>query len=486
MYRSRLGKNLGKVTLDYVSSLNDDVAIAHYDILGSQAHTIMLYENKVITKKEVKTILKGLENLKKEKFEKKSSSEDIHELIESLLIKRIGIDAGGKMHTARSRNDQVALDIRMKIRDDINIVCQCLLDTIKSLVQLAKKHQETIVPLYTHLQQAQVGLFSHYLLAYADALFRDLDRLYVTYGRVNENPLGAGPIGGTSIKIDRQSTGKMLGLKGIVENSIDATTTRDSAVEYIAAIAILMTNLSRISKDFSIWSTSEFSFLQLSDEFSSPSSVMPQKKNPDILELTRGKTSHVIGNLTSMLSTIQGLPSGYSRDLQQINPSIWSASKITISALLVMESMLKSVIINKKNMKKAAEDGYLIALDLAEKLVHNGISFRKSHQIIGRLVKIAHKSGKPISELNKSEIKNEIKGKEVSLELLIKLIKSTTITSSLHDRTSQGSSGISEQKRMVKHRLGKINAYQTGIKKRSNDVQNSLNKMNKKVKALTK
>ena len=486
MYRSRLGKNLGKVTLDYVSSLNDDVAIAHYDILGSQAHTIMLYENRVITKKEVKKILKGLENLKKEKFEKKSSSEDIHELIESLLIKRIGIDAGGKMHTARSRNDQVALDIRMKIRDDINIVCQCLLDTIKSLVQLAKKHQETIVPLYTHLQQAQVGLFSHYLLAYADALFRDLDRLYVTYGRVNENPLGAGPIGGTSIKIDRQSTGKMLGLKGIVENSIDATTTRDSAVEYIAAIAILMTNLSRISKDFSIWSTSEFSFLQLSDEFSSPSSVMPQKKNPDILELTRGKTSHVIGNLTSMLSTIQGLPSGYSRDLQQINPSIWSASKITISALLVMESMLKSVIINKKNMKKAAEDGYLIALDLAEKLVHNGISFRKSHQIIGRLVKIAHKSGKPISELNKSEIKNEIKGKEVSLELLIKLIKSTTITSSLHDRTSQGSSGISEQKRMVKHRLGKINAYQTGIKKRSNDVQNSLNKMNKKVKALTK
>jgi argininosuccinate lyase len=469
-----------------VSSLNDDVAIAHYDILGSQAHTIMLYENKVITKKEVKKILKGLENLKKEKFEKKSRSEDIHELIESLLIKRIGIDAGGKMHTARSRNDQVALDIRMKIRDDINIVCQCLLDTIKSLVQLAKKHQETIVPLYTHLQQAQVGLFSHYLLAYADALFRDLDRLYVTYGRVNENPLGAGPIGGTSIQIDRQSTGKMLGLKGIVENSIDATTTRDSAVEYIAAIAILMTNLSRISKDFSIWSTSEFSFLQLSDEFSSPSSVMPQKKNPDILELTRGKTSHVIGNLTSMLSTIQGLPSGYSRDLQQINPSIWSASKIAISALLVMESMLKSVIINKKNMKKAAEDGYLIALDLAEKLVHNGISFRKSHQIIGRLVKIAHKSGKPISELNKSEIKKEIKGKEVSLELLIKLIKSTTITSSLHDRTSQGSSGISEQKRMVKHRLGKINVYQTGIKKRNNYVQNSLNKLNKKVKALTK
>jgi argininosuccinate lyase len=486
MYRSRLGKNLGKVTLDYVSSLNDDMEIALYDILGSQAHTIMLYEKKIITKKEIKKILKGLENLKKEKFEKKSSSEDIHELIESLIIKRIGIDAGGKMHTARSRNDQVALDIRMKIRDDINIVCQCLLDTIKSLVLLAKKHQETIIPLYTHLQQAQVGLFSHYLLSYADALFRDLDRLYVTYGRVNENPLGAGPIGGTSIPIDRQSTGKMLGLKGIIENSIDATTTRDSMVEYISAVAILMTNLSRISKDFSIWSTSEFSFLELSDEFTSPSSVMPQKKNPDILEITRGKTSQVIGSLTSMLSTIQGLPSGYSRDLQQINPSIWSASKIVISALLIMESMLKTVVVNKKNMKKAAEDGYIIALDLAEKLVHHDIPFRKSHQIIGRLVKFAHKSGKPISKLNESEVKKVIKGKEVSLKLLMELIQSTTITSSLHDRKSQGSSGISEQKRMIKDRMGKINAYQRGIKNRSNQVQNSLNNLNRKVKELTK
>ena len=486
MYRSRLGKNLGKITLDYVSSISDDVEIAHYDILGSQAHVIMLYENKIITKNEIKKILKGLESLKKEKFDKKTNSEDIHELIESIIIKKIGIDAGGKMHTARSRNDQVALDIRMKIRDDINITCQCLLDTIKSLVVLAKKHQDTIIPLYTHLQQAQVGLFSHYLLSYADALFRDLDRLYVTYGRVNENPLGAGPIGGTSIPIDRISTGKMLGLKGLVENSIDATTTRDSAVEYIAAIAILMTNLSRISKDFSIWSTSEFSFLELSDEFTSPSSVMPQKKNPDILELTRGKTSQVIGNLTSMLSTIQGLPSGYSRDLQQINPSIWSASKIAISALLIMESMLKTVVINKKNMRKAAEDGHLIALDLAEKLVHHNIPFRKSHQIIGRVVKLAHKSGKPISKLSESEVKKVIKSKEVSLKLLMELIQSTTLTSSLQARKSQGSSGISEQKRMTADRMNKINMYQAGVKTRSNAVQNSLNKMNQKVKQLTK
>jgi argininosuccinate lyase len=486
MYRSRLGKNLGKITLDYVSSLNDDIQIAMYDILGSQAHVIMLYENKIIVKNDLKKILTGLEFLKKENFRKKSSSEDIHELIESLLIKKIGIDAGGKMHTARSRNDQVALDIRMKIRDDTNIICQCLLDTIKSLVKLAKKHQETIIPLYTHLQQAQVGLFSHYLLSYADALFRDLDRFYTTYGRINENPLGAGPIGGTSIMIDRQSTGKMLGFSGIVENSIDATTTRDFAIEYIAASAILMTNLSRISKDFSIWSTSEFSFLELSDEFTSPSSVMPQKKNPDILELTRGKTSQIIGNLTSILSTIQVLPSGYSRDLQQINPSLWDTSHTVISALLIMESMLNTVIINKKNMKKAAEDGYLIALDLAEKLVHHDIPFRKSHQIIGMLVKAAHKSRKSISALTKLEVKNVIKREKVNLELLMKLIQSTTVMSSLHDRKSQGSSGISEQKRMVTHRMKKIDMYQKEVKKRSNTIQNSLDNLNKKVKTLIK
>jgi len=486
MYRSRLGKNLGKITLDYVSSLNDDIQIVMYDILGSQAHVIMLYENKIIVKKDLKKILTGLEFLKKENFRKKSSSEDIHELIESLLIKKIGIDAGGKMHTARSRNDQVALDIRMKIRDDTNIICQCLLDTIKSLVKLAKKHQETIVPLYTHLQQAQVGLFSHYLLSYADALFRDLDRFYTTYDRINENPLGAGPIGGTSIMIDRQSTGKMLGFNGIVENSIDATTTRDFAIEYIAASAILMTNLSRISKDFSIWSTSEFSFLELSDEFTSPSSVMPQKKNPDILELTRGKTSQIIGNLTSILSTIQVLPSGYSRDLQQVNPSLWDTSHTVISALLIMESMLNTIIINKKNMQKAAEDGYLIALDLAEKLVHHDISFRKSHQIIGILVKTAHKSRKSISALTKLEVKNVMKGEKVNLELLMKLIQSTTVMSSLNDRKSQGSSGISEQKRMVIHRMKKIDIYQKEVKKRSNNIQNSLDSLNKKVKTLIK
>ena len=262
MYRSRLGTDLSDITLDYVSSINDDSDIAFYDIVGSQAHALMLFQNNIITKNDAKKILSSLETLKNEKFDSASGAEDIHELIESLVIKKAGMASGGKMHTARSRNDQVALDIRMKIRDDINIICNCLLDTVEALVSVAKNHQKTIMPLYTHLQQAQAGLLSHYLLAHADVLLRDFQRLFVTFERINQSPLGAGPVGGTSIPIDRHTTAKMLGFDGIVENSIDATSTRDFVAEYIAMVSILMTNLSKISEDFIIWSTSEFSFIE--------------------------------------------------------------------------------------------------------------------------------------------------------------------------------------------------------------------------------
>ncbi len=486
MYRSRLGNNLHEITLDYVSSISEYVEIAFYDIVGSQAHTIMLYENKIITKNDAKKILLALESLKKEKFEKKSDAEDIHELIESLVIKKAGLASGGKMHTARSRNDQVSLDIRMKIRDDINVLCQCLLDTIEALVSLAKPHQTTVMPLYTHLQQAQVGFFSHYLLAYADALFRDLDRLYVTYGRVNQSPLGAGPVGGTSIPIDRQSTAKMLGFSGIVENSIDATSARDFVAEYVAAVAILMTNLSRIAEDFSIWSTSEFSFIELSDEFTSPSSVMPQKKNPDMLELTRGKTAEIIGNLTSILTTLKGLSTGYSRDLQQIKSSIWSTSKTAIGTLLVIKLMLMTITVNKSKMKKATESGYLIALDLAEKLVLNGIPFRTAHKVVGKLVQLANLSKKPISKITPSELRESIKGTSVDSKVLSNIIKSTSVNSSLRDRTSEGSSGISEQKRMIEQKMKKINAYREGTNNRDNQVKTTFEKLSKKVKEITK
>ena len=486
MYRSRLGNDLNKITLDYVSSISDDVEIALYDILGSQAHTIMLYENKIITKAEVKKILSALESIKKEKFEKKSDAEDIHELIESLVIKRAGSASGGKMHSARSRNDQVSLDIRMKIRDDINILCSCILDAIEALVSLAQQHQKTVMPLYTHLQQAQVGVFSHYLLSYTDSLFRDIERLYVVYGRVNQSPLGAGPVGGTSLPINRQSTARMLGFHGIVENSIDATSTRDFVAEYVSVVAILMTNLSRIAEDFVIWSTSEFSFIELADEFTSPSSVMPQKKNPDILELTRGKTSEVIGHLMAILATIKGLATGYGRDLQQIKSAVWSTSKISITTLLVLKSMLLTLNVNEKQMKKAAEGGYLIALDIAEKLVQDGIPFRTTHKVVGQFVQVAFQAKKPLSKLTTSEIKQSVKGTTVDPKAVAKIIQSVSVFSSLKERTSEGSSGFNEQKRMIADRIKKTNAYRIGITKRDGNITNSLSNLSKKVKSLIK
>ena len=481
MYRSRLGNDLSDITLDYVSSIDDDAAIAFYDIVGSQAHALMLYQQKIITKNDAKKILSSLESLKDETFDSSSGAEDIHELIEALVIKRAGMASGGKMHTARSRNDQVVLDIRMKIRDDINIVCNCLLDTIEALVSVAKNHQKTIMPLYTHLQQAQAGLFSHYLLAHADVLSRDFQRLYGTFERINQSPLGAGPVGGTSIPIDRHSTAKMLGFDDIVENSIDATSTRDFVAEYISMISILMTNLSKIAEDFVIWSTSEFSFIELSDEFTSPSSVMPQKKNPDILELTRGKTAEIIGNLTAILTTVKGLASGYGRDLQQIKSSIWSTSRISINTLLIFKSMLLTLKVNEKQMKKVTESSNLIALDIAEKLVQEGIPFRVTHKIAGSLVQLAHLSKKPISKLTSSDIKKSVADTKVDPKLVSEIISSITVISSLKERKSYGSSGYDEQKRMISDRLRKINDFRTDLTHRENKINSSLEDLKKQI-----
>ena len=486
MYRSRLGKDLDDITLSYVSSIKDDSDIAFYDIIGSEAHVIMLYENKLLSKIETKKILTALEELKGGNISQPDfEPEDIHELIESLVIKKTGIENGGKMHTARSRNDQVALDIRLKIRDDINILLQCLIETISTLLKTAQENTKTIMPLYTHLQQAQVGVFSHYLLSYADSLLRDLDRFMSLYGRVNQSPLGAGPVGGTSLPIDRDSTAKLLGFASLVENSIDATSTRDFVAEYVANSAIMMTNLSRLSEDFIIWSSAEFSFIELSDDFTSPSSVMPQKKNPDILELTRGKTSQVIGYLTSILTTTKGLPSGYGRDLQQIKSSIWSTSKTSITALIIIKSMLSDLTVNQEKMQKATEEGFLVALDLAENLVLEKIPFRKAHNIVGNLVQLAHNSKKLLSDLELSEIES-LRIKDIKSTKLFELIQKTTVSSSLKQRKSKGSAGTYEQTRMIGQRTRKLVTLKKSVKTQNDNVKKSLTFLEKRVKTLTK
>jgi len=278
----------------------------------------------------------------------------------------------------------------------------------------------------------------------------------------------------------------MLGFDDVVENSIDATSTRDFVAEYVAMVSILMTNLSKIAEDFVLWSTSEFSFIELADEFTSPSSVMPQKKNPDILELTRGKTAEVIGNLTAILTTIKGLASGYGRDLQQIKSSIWSTSKISISALLILKSILLTLKVNEKRMKKVTESSNLIALDIAEKLVQEGIPFRVTHKISGILVQLSSQSKKPISKLTLSEIKKSVTDTKVDPKLVSKIITTTTVTSSLKERKSFGSSGYDEQKRMISDRIQKINGFREQVSKRENRIISSIDDLTKQVNLIIK
>ena len=271
----------------------------------------------------------------------------------------------------------------------------------------------------------------------------------------------------------------MLGFDALVENSIDATSTRDFVAEYIAMISILMTNLSRISEDFVLWSTSEFSFIELADEFTSPSSVMPQKKNPDILELTRGKTARVIGDLTAVLTTIKGLASGYGRDLQQIKSSIWSASKTSVGALLILKSILYTLKVNEEQMRKVTESSNLVALDIAERLVQEGIPFRVTHKITGIMAQLAHQSKKPISKLTVKEIKS-VAGTGVDPKTVSKII-SYTIVSSLKDRRSYGSSGYGEQKRMISDRIQKISGYRTDMRRRRDKINLSIGDLERQV-----
>jgi argininosuccinate lyase len=278
----------------------------------------------------------------------------------------------------------------------------------------------------------------------------------------------------------------MLGFSQIVENTIDATSSRDVVAEFVGAVSILMTNLSRIAEDLVIWSTSEFSFVELSDQFSSPSSVMPQKKNPDILELTRGKTARVIGNLVAVLSSLKGLASGYGRDLQEIKPAVFSSSKIAISALVILNSMFATLKINKDKIQEAADSGYLTALDVAETLVKQGLPFRTAHKIVGNLVHAAHKSSKPLSELTLLDISREIKQKEFDSKKLSKIISSIDAASSLKNRSSLGSAGISQQKKMITSRTAKIQKYRANMKKRASQISSATEELARKVRNFTK
>lgn len=486
MYRSRPRGNLHKDILNFLSSMTDDQQILHYDILGSEAHVIMLHEIGILTQREQGKILAALERIKqKPTLLTNGSNEDIHESIEAGIIQQIGIDIGGKIQIGRSRNDQVSLDIRMKVRDDINNICEKIITVITSLLKKADETTDAIMPMYTHLRQAQIGTFSHFLVSYADALLRDLDRLYNTYVRVNQSPLGAGAVGGSRIKLDRQKTARLLGFDGVVRNSIDATSSRDTIIEFAAVLTIIMLTLSRMAEDFIIWSTDEFDYVDISDEYSSSSSAMPQKKNPDPLELLRAKVAVVLGNLVTMITVVKAIPSGYSRDLQEIKPSLWRASATTTQALKIMNYIVKSLIINKERMQQASRNSYAISLDLAELLaIKNGVSFRMAHKMVGSLVQKAVRNNRqPLRMLREEDIREVLKrfGSNLPAEEVLKVIRETTPEISISSRQSSGSPNPTQEHDVIRLLRRRLSGYSERIAKRKGHVGDALENLMKMV-----
>ena len=482
MYRSRLKGRLNRGVLNYLSSINDDLVLLHYDIVGSEAHSIMLYEQGLIKRPELKKILDALKSTKEEQLKKLASNyEDIHEAVESLVVKKAGVSAGGKMHTARSRNDQVALDIKMKERDDINNISLQIIELINLLLLRAEENKDSVMPMYTHLQHAQIGTFSHYLISYTDILLRDLERLNECYTRVNKSPLGAGAIAGTSIKINRKMVASLLGFDGIVENSIDATTSRDVTIELCFCLAMLMLNMSRIAEDFVLWSSSEFNFIQLADELTSSSSVMPQKKNPCPLELLRAKVAYVVGLLFSVMMTIKALPTGYSRDLQDSKQILFQAIAITSDSVNIMCSVMDTLQVNRNSMLRSAENSYAISLDVAEELVRTGLPFREAHKIVGALVRLASSKGKNLQSLTGGEI-NMVAGKKV-VSVLSNTLGKINAKYSVHSRISTGSPHPREQDRMIKSRKRMVRIYQQKIGERMEYVSRAFKQLRKRVKS---
>ncbi len=379
------------------------------DIDGTEAHVIMLSEQKIIAKGDLKKILTSLEKIRKKygkgKIPKDTLHEDVHEFIEDQVIRDIGISSGGRMHTARSRNDQVAVDMRLRLRGELNELSIKLLATIEEIIKRADRERETVMMLYTHGQHAQIGLLSHYLLSYADALLRDLGRISDSYGRVNLCPLGSSAIGGTSFPINRRRVSDLLGFDGLVENSIDAVTSRDFIIETLSVLAILMSNLSRMSEDLIQWSTAEFGYIEVADAYASVSSVLPQKKNPDTLELIRGRTGNLIAALVATLTIVKGLPTGYNRDLQQTKPPLWFSLDGSSASLDIMRGVIKTMRVNKGHIQKQVRSSYAVAPDLADFLTRRkGLPFLQSHQVVGQLVKDLSAKGKDMSKLDPSSI----------------------------------------------------------------------------------
>ena len=408
LWSGRFGKDTDALVNDFNASIQFDQRLYKEDITGSMAHTKMLGATGIISAADAEAIVAGLQSILADieagKVEFTADNEDIHMNVEALLTQRIG-DAGKRLHTGRSRNDQVALDFRMYVREQIPVIVEQLLELETVLCRQAKKYQTAVMPGYTHLQRAQPISFAQHLMAYAAMLGRDVTRLEDCRERLNLCPLGSGALAGTTYPIDRFMTARDLGFAGPMGNSLDGVSDRDYALEFLSALSILMMHLSRFSEEVILWCSWEFKFIELDDAYATGSSIMPQKKNPDVAELVRGKTGRVYGDLMSLLTAMKGLPLAYNKDMQEDKEPVFDAVDTVEMCLPVFAAMLDTMTVRTDNMRKAAGHGFINATDCADYLTKKGMPFRDAYTVTGHLVAQCTAAGKTLEELTLPELK---------------------------------------------------------------------------------
>lgn len=428
LWAGRTSGNTDAIADDFNSSIPFDSRMYAQDIKGSVAHAAMLGATGILSQQEADTLIEGLQgildDLKSGALEIDMTCEDIHMFVEQVLTERLG-DVGKKLHTARSRNDQVALDLRMYLRSEIDEIAALIRSVLQAVLHQAEANKAVIMPGYTHLQRAQPILFSHHLLAYAMMLLRDLDRLQDCRKRINVSPIGCCALAGTTYHTDRRMEAKALGFDDIARNSLDGVSDRDFCVELLSCLATVMMHLSRFSEEIILWTSWEFQFISLSDSYTTGSSIMPQKKNPDMAELVRGKTGRVYGDLMAMLTTLKGLPLAYNKDMQEDKEAIFDAVDTVKMCLKVFAPMVETMTAKPENMKKAAQGGFINATDLADYLVKKGLPFRSAYKIAGQIVAQCIREGLvldtlPLTEYRKySELFGEDLYEEISLETCV-------------------------------------------------------------------
>lgn len=393
---------------DFTQSVSYDQRLYHYDIMGSMAHVRMLAKIGVLAHEEAEQIIEGLQAIEAEiaagHFEWDPKLEDVHMNIETALVARVG-DVGKKLHTGRSRNDQIATDIRLYLRDEVSEIQILLVKVMTALLELAEREAETIMPGFTHMQAAQPVTYGHHMLAWFEMLYRDCQRLADCHTRINVMPLGSAALAGTSYPIDRQYTADLLNFPAVTNNSLDAVSDRDFAIEFSAASALIMMHLSRFSEELVLWMSQQFGFIDLGDAWCTGSSIMPQKKNPDIPELVRGKTARVYGHLMGLLTLMKSQPLAYNRDNQEDKESLFDIIDTVKSCLHAYAGLVPEIVVNKERMRSAAMQGFTTATDLADYLVRKDIAFRDAHAVVGRSVQYAIEVGKDLSELTLDELK---------------------------------------------------------------------------------